>query len=295
MESKKLLKAHVIETLAYADIFDYPMTEDEIMKWLIGRKSDGACRKLLGQVNGVVFRKDGFLYLSERDRIVSLRKHRQSHTHIKLDKARRASRYLSLIPTITLLGISGSLAMKNAEEHDDIDFFIVARPGTLWLTRLLSIITLELLGIRRRPKEKKVEDKICLNMLTDENHLQIPSMRRNLYTAHEVCQLQIVFDKNNVYQKFLRANGWVKEYLPNATRGAKSKWQKVMKQNTTLPYALGHLFYALEFFAKSLQLSYMKIRNQEPLPLDGILSFYPKQYHKLVLTKYKKRLKTYGL
>jgi len=43
-------------------------------------------------------------------------------------------------------------------------------------------------------------------MLMAENALALPQNKQNLYTAHEVIQLLPIYNKDNTYAKFLRAN-----------------------------------------------------------------------------------------
>lgn len=286
MESKRLLKTQVIETLAYADIFDYPLKEEEVMRWLIGKKSNNSYKKLIKKVNGVVFRKDGFLYLSERENIVTVRKQRQAYARKKLERAKSITKFLSLIPTIALIGLSGSLAMVNAKRHDDIDIFIVSLPNTLWLTRFFAVVTLELLGMRRRPGTQKIGNTVCLNMFIDRNHLTIPKDQQSLFTAHEVCQLMVLYNKNHTYEKFLNENSWVKKYLPNAIMAH--------GKPATTSNNISHVLSILEYLAKSLQLFYMRIHHRKPLLREGMLGFYPKQYNVFVLKEYERRRKRYN-
>jgi len=107
------------------------------------------------------------------------------------------------------------LAMENSNENDDIDLLIITSKSRLWLTRFLTVILLELVANRRHPADKEVKDKICLNMFLDEGHLEVPKKEQDLFSAHEVCQLKVLWDKNGIYQKFLKANLWSKKFLPN--------------------------------------------------------------------------------
>jgi hypothetical protein len=105
--------------------------------------------------------------------------------------------------------------MKNSDKDDDIDLLIVTKKNRLWLTRLLAVLLVELVARRRRPGEKDAKDKICLNMFLDETHLGVPPKERDLFSAHEVCQLKVLWERDNLYQGFLRNNQWTKEFLPN--------------------------------------------------------------------------------
>jgi Rieske Fe-S protein len=43
-------------------------------------------------------------------------------------------------------------------------------------------------------------------MFLDEDHLSLPQNEQNLFTAHEVCQLKVLWQRNNLYQKFQKEN-----------------------------------------------------------------------------------------
>ncbi|MCX7881369.1 MAG: nucleotidyltransferase domain-containing protein [Patescibacteria group bacterium] len=57
---------------------------------------------------------------------------------------------LSFFPQIKLVGLSGSIAMMNAKEDDDIDLFIITAKNRLFTGRFIAIILAELLGLRRK-------------------------------------------------------------------------------------------------------------------------------------------------
>ena len=210
------LKKAVLSTLAYADIFDYPLKKEEIWRFLL---SD-IRYQILDVSKGLkelpeVSQKNNFYFLKEREHLVLLRKKRERWSRKKLKIAKQVARCLKLIPTIKMVAVTGALAMENSNENDDIDLLIITSKSRLWLTRFLTVILLELVANRRHPADKEVKDKICLNMFLDEGHLEVPKKEQDLFSAHEVCQLKVLWDKNGIYQKFLKANLWSKKYLAN--------------------------------------------------------------------------------
>jgi len=210
------LKKAVLSTLAYADIFDYPLRENEIYRFLL---SDiryqildvGKGLKELPEVS----QKNNFYFLKEREHLVLLRKKRERWSRKRLKIAKQVARWLKIIPTIKMVAVTGALAMENSNKNDDIDLLIITSKNRLWLTRLLAVLLVELIAKRRHPADKEVKDKICLNMFLDEGHLKVPEKEQDLFSAHEVCQLKPILDKNGTYQKFLKANLWSKKFLPN--------------------------------------------------------------------------------
>lgn len=192
-------------TLAYADIFDYPLTDAELGLWMVF--VNGEKQKVTG----------GFLhYLPGRKHIIATRKKRKSWSKKKWEIAKKVGGLLRLVPTIQLVGVTGGLTMNNAGENDDIDLFFIVAPGSLWTSRLLATILMELVGKRRRPNDQNVTNKICLNMFMSSGALALPQKERDLFTAHEVLQMEPLWERSGTYQEFLQANSWVRTFLPNA-------------------------------------------------------------------------------
>ncbi len=212
---KPLSKA-IFRTLAYADVFDYPLKKEEIWQFLLSdigyRISD--IEKALEKLPRTA-KKEGYYYLRGRRRLVSLRQKRARWSREKLKIGQRVANWLKFIPTIKMVAVTGALAMANTDKEDDIDLMIVTTKNRLWLTRLLAVLLIEVVASRRRPGDQKARDKICLNMFLDEVHLAIPKKERDLFSAHEVGQMKVLWEKDGTYPKFLKANQWVKQYLPN--------------------------------------------------------------------------------
>jgi hypothetical protein len=215
------LQKAVLKTLAYADVFAYPLTLEEIHLFLITPSGKAYFLKEIekeltsSELHFLIESQKNYFFLKNRQEIISLRQERDFYSSQKLKIAKRAAGWLKLIPFIKMVGITGNLAMKNADEDDDIDLLIITGQKRLWLTRLLTIFLTELVSKRRRPEDKEVKDKICLNMFLDEEHLTLPQNEQNLFTAHEIYQLKILWQKENIYQKFLKENQWCKKFLPN--------------------------------------------------------------------------------
>lgn len=204
----------VLQTISYADAFNYPLKKEEIKKWLIGINEEGkGLSELLRQKK--VEKKDDFFFLKGRAKTVKEREKREVCSEKKLEIAQKTSQKLCLIPTIKMIALTGALSMKNCKENDDIDFMIITLRNSLWLTRLLIWLICPILQIRRRKiNDINVKDKICFNLYLDEADLEIKE--KNLFTAHEICQVKPLYNKNETYERFLSANGWVRKYLPNA-------------------------------------------------------------------------------
>lgn len=300
---RKSIKKAVLQTLAYSDVFDYSLTKEEISRFLIGQKINKKdfyqeLKSLVRSESTPLGYRHNFYYLPGRQEIVGKRIEREKISRRKLKIAKKVAKWLSYIPTTLFVGVSGALSLKNSHKDDDIDLFIIASKNTLWLTRLMMVILLILSGQYRRRNAKDVCDKICLNMLIDETSLQLPFKHRDLYGAHEVIQLMPIYVKNNIYNRFLQANKWVKKFLPNALVGRR------FTRNYTLNHAESLIsvvlsfilrFSALKHLAKYTQLLLINKHRTKEIVSDRLLAFHPFDYRNKILDLYKQKIKRYGI
>lgn len=284
-------KDAVLATVAYADVFDYPLTREELETWLIGANTRGSRS---GSLAGI---RLGRGVCDDNRLLTAQRHHRQRWSLQKWQITKKIGWWLHLIPTLKLVGVTGGLAMNNVRREDDIDLFLITAAGTLWTSRLLVALLLELLGRRRRREQTKVKDLICLNMFMDENYLHLPKNEQDLFSSHEVLQMQPLWERAGTYQKFLQANTWVKKFLPNAwqkkTQSARFKVQnhklKIKNNNTNL------LLIGIEFLAKIIQLWYMRQHRLNEVTSKGVLRFHPADARIWVKKSLSRRLRRYNI
>jgi len=255
----------IIRTIIYSDIFDYPLTLEEIVKFLVGESEVGmgvvlnSLTKIIAD-SKQIYTDGEFYFLKGRKEIIELRKRRMGWSEKKWKIARGTAKKLRVIPMIKMVGITGALAMKNCKETDDIDLMVITVADRLWLTRLILYVLAPILGIKRRkPEEREVKDKVCFNLFLEESSLKIRP--ENLFFAHEICQVKPIFWKDNIYEKFLWENQWVSNFLPNAKNSLKFKVQssKLGKKHPISQSASWRIL--ISFFntlAFKLQYLYMK-------------------------------------
>ena len=273
-------------TLSYADIFDYPLTEDEIWQYLVEKSSQSQVSKSLKSllIKGKVFKSLNFFFLLGREKIAKEREKRKRLAFQKIERAKFAARVLAIIPSVRLVGLTGALAMSNSKKEDDIDLLIVTSCDFLWTTRFLATALLTILGLKRGRTAKKVADKICLNMFVDETNLAFGD--KNLFIAHEISQLKPLFERGGTYRKFLSCNKWVQEFLPNYPLPKTTVKPKLLQKPIFLAVFVEKLL-------KKVQLTYMYPHITTEKISDKILKFHPQDIGVEVLSKYKKRVKSF--
>src|SRR5438309_1230064 len=169
----------IVQAVAYADVFDYPLTGEEIHRYLVGvPASRSAVRAALSVPPNGLIRSGRYFTLAGRESAIETRRARAAHA---LDYWRRAVRYghaMSNLPFVRMVAVTGGLAMDNMSDGD-IDYLVVTEPGRLWLCRALIV------GLVRVAALKGTE--LCPNYLLSERALVLSE--RNLFTAHEVAQM----------------------------------------------------------------------------------------------------------
>ncbi|HEX5809802.1 MAG TPA: hypothetical protein VFY25_14135 [Anaerolineales bacterium] len=203
--SSETLLHSIFHTLAYADVFDYPLTAEEVYRYLTSaRASPQDVLRALGDEECFA-RVGDYFTLRGREHIVETRKRRAGTSARLWTHALRYGRMIALLPFVRMVAVTGSLAMNNADEGKDIDFMIVTEPGHLWTARALSLL------IARYARLTGVH--LCPNYLITTNALQLQD--RSVYVAHELAQM-IPLSGMDVYGVIRRLNRWVDDYLPNA-------------------------------------------------------------------------------
>jgi hypothetical protein len=205
-----------IRTLIYSSLFHFPLTLDELWRYSIS-ETPISKKELLGQLgknSAFIQKKDSYYFLSGEDEIVKIRQ--QEEYVKKITIAKKACNVLSFIPSILFIGVSGSLAAGSASKDADIDFFIITTLGTVWVSRLLSVILLTVVNLRRKRGVKKAPNKICLNSFVGVTMLDYFALSQELYTAHELSQLYPLLNRQKTYEQLLKKNSWYISFLPNA-------------------------------------------------------------------------------
>jgi hypothetical protein len=225
----------ILSTLAYADVFDYPLTIGQLHRYLIGMKiSWQHLQTVLSNGHmaaSQIGRVSGFYTLAGRESIVETRMQRAKYSAQLWTKASSYGNLIARLPFVRMVAVTGALAMNNArpgkslpreaqtggltgaQHGDDIDYLIVTAPGRLWLCRAIVIALVRLAALRG--------DIICPNYFLTEKALTFA--QQTLYTAHELVQM-VPLSGRRVYERIRKINEWSNMFLPNA-EGQHLSWK----------------------------------------------------------------------
>lgn len=202
----------ILKTIIYGDIFNFPMTIQEIHHFLI-HDTPVEFRVIEQQLQSSDLLKqklrfDGTYYaLNHRSSLLELRREREEMMTSLSPRMMFFGRILAYFPFVEFVGITGALAMHNpSTANDDLDYLVVTRPGRVWLARASTILLVRLMRLRNI--------EICPNYVLASD--QLKQSRQDLYIAHEIAQILPIFNPE-LYERFRNQNPWTHTYLPNAT------------------------------------------------------------------------------
>lgn len=201
-------EAGVIRTLLYFDIFQYPLTLDEIIKFHTHRDSSVQIARAINDLlnRSIIYKQENFYSLHTGDSLAKRRKAGNELAQKKLETAKKFSALISKFPFTRAVMLSGSLSKDFMEKDSDIDYFIITEPGRLWVVR-------GMLALFKRVFLFNSHKFFCTNYLIDSKSLEIEE--KNIYTAVETATLIPVYGELQ-HRKFIANNHWVKDFLPYA-------------------------------------------------------------------------------
>lgn len=200
----------IMRTILYADVFNFPLTTHEIHCYLIHDTalSQSQITKTLENSSYLkqhLYCDKGYFCLPVRKQIIQIRQKREKVSQELWSDAIRYGKWLSRIPFVRMVALTGALAVRNpSDSDDDFDYLLVTTSGRVWLARAFAIILVRIVKIFGR--------ELCPNYVLADD--QLVQLRQDLYTAHEVAQMQPIYG-SETYSQMLNQNKWVQDYLPN--------------------------------------------------------------------------------
>lgn len=210
-----ILKEAIVKTIAFFDMFDYPLTVNEVWRNL-GVKCELAeiMEVLEGGIKNID-KQNGFYFFSGRESIVGERQKRYKAADRKFKRALRLAKFYKVIPWIRLIAVGNLMGADNLKPESDIDIFIITENKRLWLVRFLCAGLAQVFGLRPRPG--KTKDKICLSFFISEQAMDLSPLmiKDDIYFIYWLAGLTPIYDSGSVYKRLIEKNGWLKERLPN--------------------------------------------------------------------------------
>lgn len=264
------LNSNIEKTLAWFALFNYPLTITELWQWLWSPSNTVSYQDIYhlvqsGQINAV----SPFVVLTGREDDIETRAQRYLFAVRKQRKARRVTWWLSWLPWVEGVALCNSLGYQNARDESDIDFFIITKPNTIWLTRLIAVAFLKLLG--QRPSIEHGRDTLCLSFYVTSDNLNLDYIaltNGDPYLTYWVVQLSPLFGRGAIWKRFFEENKWVASILPNTMGYAENQTNWYYRSGREAK-SVGSLVIKLDKFSKDLQIKKFSKILYEQANLSG--------------------------
>jgi hypothetical protein len=203
----------IIKILTYFSIFQYPLTKEEIKRFLPPGTNINSFEDVLEQLvrDRSVFKLEEFYSLQNDLSLVKRRREGNLRAEQLLPKAMKIGKFLFKFPYIRGIGISGSLSKMYADEKADIDFFIITKANRLWIARSFMHVFKKFTFLTGN------QHFYCMNYYVDEKALRLEE--QNIYTAVETITLLPVCGEG--LNDFFHSNDWVSEWFAGYIPGQK--------------------------------------------------------------------------
>lgn len=295
-----LLREHIVRTLLYYDIFNYPLKAEEVLRFLGTAETDLLFirRELDSLVEEQRLYRFGEFYSVEDNpghiaRRVKGNEEAERHLPIAVKKAKLIARF----PFVRAVLASGSLSKGYMDEKSDLDFFIITHPRRLWIARMLLVMY-------KRFFLFNSHKYFCVNYFIDTEHLEIEE--KNLFTATELGTAIPLYGPH-LYRALLENNAWLLSFFPNYrprdtdnATPARSGWFKNLLEKTINLFGgdrLEHYFmqmtwqrwmmmYGKKYGASDFQVAF-KTKNH-------VSKNHPRHYQKKVVTLYLEKVRAYS-
>ena len=214
------IEQSIIQTLTYFSVASFPLTKEELYRhlWRAPQIDQLNLESELSDLvaAGRICEKWGFYFLPNEEKNIEIRRQAVIFNDQKLSKARRAAGFIAWVPFLKAIMVCNSVGREVATRDSDIDLYIIAQSGRLWLVRAFTNSILRLFGLRTYGRKER--DRICLSFFVTTEALDLSAYRavnEDIHFAYWLQQMVPVYDPEEYYAKMLVANTWVGDLLPN--------------------------------------------------------------------------------
>lgn len=298
------LRERCLATLAYFDLFDYPLRLEEIHQYLLGEQpSPEVLKKFLDECKDLISHQDGFYFFKGRDFIIVTREEREKVSKAYWKRVRFYLPFIQFVPFIKMVGVCNTLAINNTSKESDIDLFIVAKKGRLFFVRFFTVALFAALGVRRHGS--KIAGRFCLSFYVDETALDLEPVQDgedDIYLPYWILTMKPLYGRET-YERFVKENFWISKYFERTLSMAHDYWCS----NVLRMFAFMKELFWKGSFGDKIEMKFrheqMKrhARKRDGLPSeasivvsDHMLKFHNIDRRKDIAQRFRRRMKELG-
>lgn len=294
------LECSIVRTLAYFDIFNYPLTREEIVRFL--QEGDVKLFELDEALNelkksGSIYQLQEFYSLRNDVSLADTRRKSNTEANRYFPIAREKAKLIYHFPFVKSVMASGSLSKNCMDEKSDLDFFVVTSSNRVWIVRLL-------LTMYKKVFLRNSHKLFCINYYLDEDHLLLAE--QNLFTATELTTL-IPLEGFSIYERLQNLNShWVVNFYPNFKMGLRAKSEDLQSRSKTFFEKVLNAF-PLQWVERSImELTHRRWKKVYGVSMDEhdfntafksekfVSKAHPRNFQKKVTDQYTSQLEKYS-
>jgi hypothetical protein len=205
----RALHTEILRVLLYYDIWSYPLTVEELFRFLPldSISFEEFLRNIHANGPGPnVGAERGYYYVrgSSSD-IVAQREQKERHARRLWIGARISMHIIKRFPFVRGIFVSGDLSKNFTTPKSDVDFFVITEPDRLWVARMLLIMFKKIFLLNRKKY-------FCLNYFASSDHLTLDE--QNIFLATEIAHLKPLYN-STLFAAYFEANNWIRTFFPN--------------------------------------------------------------------------------
>ena len=203
--------------LIFFKIYNYSLTKGELWRFLYQNNLN--LENFQQSLKNFPYAQ-GYFFLEKEDIFERQKKYKIFFKKIK--KLRWPLFWLKYVPGVKIIFYCNSLGYASMKEENDLDLFIVTKPGMIWTARFWAVVLMKI--FRQRPQKNNARDKICLTFfatldssLEEVMHSELKDKEfGDIYFKYWFATLLSIYEERPGFKKkFFERNFWIKKYLPN--------------------------------------------------------------------------------
>jgi hypothetical protein len=115
-----------------------------------------------------------------------------------------------------MVAVCNNLAFGKVSEGSDVDLFVVAKTGRLFIVRSFITFLLQIFGVRRHGKN--ISGRFCLSFFVDEEKMNLSpiAIGYDIYLAYWIkSMVPLILESSSVIDELISKNQWARRYFDN--------------------------------------------------------------------------------
>jgi len=294
--SGKDVTESILSTVLYFDIFDHPISLDEIRDYCPVKIELAILSNLVKDMcdSGILKSCEGYYGVGQIEKMVAERRKSEQRANEMMAQACKNGQFLEKFPFVNSACLSGSISKNVMHEESDVDYFIFARHKRVWICMLI-------MKLYKKIALRKQSEFFCLNYFISDQEMEIAE--QSMFTAVEIASLLPVRE-TDLKEEIVRQNPWVRGFLPNNDFDKKGEAVQRRKKARVIQIIeqvfSGKIGTALDVVVRKLvgwvhRIKFRQLRNHPDWELmfrtsPNQAKFHSKNHHRKIIELHQDRL-----